>query len=95
MQTMDSSEEADLELMFAEIRRYPLLTAEQEQEIDGKKWCAVRRLSDITADTPDLRAVLADILTNALETPPEVKRFPSRELHLSSVDRRHRTRRDE
>jgi RNA polymerase sigma factor (sigma-70 family) len=83
MQTMDSSEEADLELMFAEIRRYPLLTAEQEQEIDGKKWCAVRRLSDITADTPDLRAVLADILTNALETPPEVKRFPSREQHFT------------
>ena len=83
MQTMDSSEEADLELMFAEIRRYPLLTAEQEQEIDGKKWCAVRRLSDITADTPDLRTVLADILTNALETPPEVKRFPSREQHFT------------
>ena len=38
MQTMDSSEDADLELMFAEIRRYPLLTAEQVQEIDGKKW---------------------------------------------------------
>ena len=28
MQTLDSSEDADLELMFAEIRRYPLLTAD-------------------------------------------------------------------
>ena len=41
MQTLDSSEDADLELMFAEIRRYPLLTADQEKEIDGRKWAAV------------------------------------------------------
>ena len=83
MQTMDSSEDADLELMFAEIRRYPLLTAEQEQEIDGKKWCAVRRLSEIVADTPDLRTTLAELLLNALDCPPEVKRFPSREQHFT------------
>ena len=37
MQTLDSSEDADLELMFAEIRRYPLLTADQEKVIDGRK----------------------------------------------------------
>jgi len=83
MQTMDSSEDADLELMFAEIRRYPLLTAEQEQEIDGKKWRAVRRLSEIVADTPDLRTTLAELLLNALDCPPEVKRFPSREQHFT------------
>ena len=83
MQTMDSSEDADLELMFAEIRRYPLLTAEQEQEIDGKKWCAVRRLSEIVADTLDLRTTLAELLLNALDCPPEVKRFPSREQHFT------------
>lgn len=83
MQTMDSSEDADLELMFAEIRRYPLLTAEQEQEIDGKKWRAVHRLSEIVADTADLRSTLAEILGNALQSPPEVKRFPSREQHFT------------
>jgi len=83
MQTMDSSEEADLELMFAEIRRYPLLTAEQEQEIDGRKWAAVHCLSETIADAPDLRATLADILNAALDCPPEVKRFPSREQHFT------------
>ena len=43
MQTLDSSEDADLELMFAEIRRYPLLTADEEKVIDGKKWAAWQR----------------------------------------------------
>ena len=83
MKTMDSSEEADLELMFAEIRRYPLLTAEQEQEIDSRKWGAVHCLSELIADTPDLRATLAELLTSALDCPPEVKRFPSREQHFT------------
>ncbi len=83
MQTMDSSEEADLELMFAEIRRYPLLTAEQEKEIDSKKWCAVHRLTELIADTPDLRATLSDLLINSLDSPPKVKRFPSREQHFT------------
>ena len=83
MQTMDSSEEADLELMFAEIRRYPLLTAEQEQEIDGRKWAAVNCLSELIADSPDLRETLAELLISALDCPPEVKRFPSREQHFT------------
>ena len=37
MQTLDSSEDADLELMFAEIRRYPLLTADEEKEMTFNK----------------------------------------------------------
>lgn len=83
MQTLDSSEDADLELMFAEIRRYPLLTADEEKVIDGKKWAAVAALSSVFAEVDDLRATLADLLTNALECPPEVKRFPSREQHFT------------
>ena len=47
MQTLDSSEDADLELMFAEIRRYPLLTADEEKVIDGRKWAAVDALSTV------------------------------------------------
>ena len=78
MQTLDSSEDADLELMFAEIRRYPLLTADQEKEIDGRKWTAVEQLSAVFAEVADLRGTLSDLLLNALECPPEVKRFPSR-----------------
>ena len=77
MQTLDSSEDADLELMFAEIRRYPLLTADEEKVIDGRKWAAVEALSTVFSEVADLRATLADLLLNALECPPEVKRFPS------------------
>ena len=83
MQTLDSSEDADLELMFAEIRRYPLLTADEEKVIDGRKWAAVAALSSVFAEVDEWRATLADLLTNALECPPEVKRFPSREQHFT------------
>ena len=83
MQTLDSSEDADLELMFAEIRRYPLLTADEEKVIDGKKWAAVEALSTVFSEVADLRTTMADLLLNALECPPEVKRFPSREQHFT------------
>ena len=83
MQTLDSSEDADLELMFAEIRRYPLLTADEEKVIDGKKWAAVEALSTVFSEVADLRETLSDLLLNALECPPEVKRFPSREQHFT------------
>ena len=83
MQTLDSSEDADLELMFAEIRRYPLLTADEEKSIDGRKWAAVEALSTLFSEVADLRTTLADLLLNALECPPEVKRFPSREQHFT------------
>ena len=82
MQTLDSSEDADLELMFAEIRRYPLLTADEEKSIDSRKWQAVETLFGVFASVPDLRVTLSDALINALECPPEVKRFPSREQHF-------------
>ena len=41
---IDNTDEKDIELMFAEARRYDLLTAEQEQQIDAAKWQAVREL---------------------------------------------------
>ena len=83
MQTLDSSEDADLELMFADIRRYPLLTANEEQIIDARKWAAVESLSTVFAEVADLRTTLADLLLNALECAPAVKRFPSREQHFT------------
>ena len=52
MQTLDSSEDADLELMFAEIRRYPLLTADEEKSIDSRKWQAVETLFGVFAERP-------------------------------------------
>ena len=71
MQTLDSSEDVDLELMFAEIRRYPLLTADEEKSIDSRKWHAVETLSRVFGEVADLRVILAEVLHNALECPPE------------------------
>ena len=50
---------------------------------NGRKWRAVNQLSAIFADVVELRTTLADVLLNALECPPEVKRFPSREQHFT------------
>ena len=50
MNSADHSDDKDLELMFAEARRYPLLTPEQEREIDGRKWSAVRGLHQLFVD---------------------------------------------
>jgi len=57
MQTLDSSEDTDLELMFAEIRRYPLLTADEEKDIDSKKWDAVFELTSVIAEV-DQRSMI-------------------------------------
>ena len=40
---IDNTDDKDIELMFAEARRYDLLTAEQEQQIDAAKWQAGSR----------------------------------------------------
>ncbi len=83
MNGFDNGEEGDLELMFAEIRRFPLLDAEQEKVIDTKKWESVDSIVSLIADVPDLREILCRLLDSALNSPPEVKRFPSREQHFT------------
>ena len=49
--TVDT-EEKDLERLFAEARRYPLLTAAQEREVDTNKWAAVKGMQDLFARDP-------------------------------------------
>jgi len=76
MQTLDSSEDTDLELMFAEIRRYPLLTADEEKDIDSKKWDAVFELSSVIAEVDDLRRTLADLATQCSRVPTGGEALP-------------------
>ena len=78
----DKTDNADLELIFAEVRKYPLLTADEEKEIDRQKWGSVRSLSTLFADAPELRQILATLLKHCLLSPPEVKQFGSREQHF-------------
>lgn len=82
MQTMDSNEDTDLELMFAEARRYPLLTADQEKEIDGAKWQAVWRLQKLYVEDVSMREYLRTFVAQCLDSPPEITRFPNRDQHF-------------
>ena len=82
MNSADHSDDKDLELMFAEARRYALLTPEQEREIDGRKWGAVRALHHLFVDVPALREYLAYFCGQCLKNPPDIGRFANRDQHF-------------
>ena len=67
---IDNTDEKDIELMFAEARRYDLLTAEQEQSIDSTKWSAVREIYALIAENGELSQYLAQFCRECLENPP-------------------------
>ena len=79
---IDSTDEKDIELMFAEARRYDLLTAEQEQTIDAQKWGAVRNIHGLIAENTVLSDYLAQLADQCIDNPPMIARFPNRELHF-------------
>lgn len=76
------TEEKDLERLFAEARRYPLLTAEQEREIDTRKWTAVYALQDLFARDPAARHYLHEWASNCAVGSLDIARFESREHHF-------------
>ncbi|MGD2008624.1 MAG: RNA polymerase sigma factor RpoD/SigA [Cellvibrionales bacterium] len=82
MKGTDQADERDLELMFAEARRYPLLDAEQERTIDGQKWDAVTALKRLFVAVPALREYTAVFLEHCGTNPPEIRRFSNREQHF-------------
>jgi RNA polymerase sigma factor (sigma-70 family) len=75
-------EEDDLERLFADARRYPLLTREEEQETDRKKWQAINDLLSAMAAVPESRAFLAAWCRACLETPPALDQFATREHYF-------------
>lgn len=79
---IDNTDEKDIELMFAEARRYDLLTAQQEQQIDSAKWQAVRELHALIANEVELSEYLATFCDQCLVNPPQIQRFPNRDLHF-------------
>lgn len=76
------TDDKDLERLFAEARKYPLLSADQEAEIDGSKWHAVRELEQLMVRDRAARAFLAQWSWHCQHTPPEVSAFRSRDLHF-------------
>ena len=79
---IENTDDKDIELMFAEARRYDLLTAEQEQSIDSTKWSAVREIYALIAENDELSQYLAQFCRECLENPPQIQRFPNRDLHF-------------
>lgn len=76
------TEEKDLERLFAEARRYPLLTATQEREVDTNKWAAVKGLQDLFSRNPAARHYLLEWAGNCSITTLDISRFENREHHF-------------
>lgn len=73
------TDDKDLDRLFSEAKRYPLLTPESEQRLDREKWNAVRQLElAMLADT-HCRDFLSLWARACLESTPEVARFDNRE----------------
>jgi RNA polymerase sigma factor (sigma-70 family) len=82
MTTQRSVDDSELEQMYADARRFPLLTADEEQEIDGRKWGAVEALHALFAGDPELAKYLHTLLAQCSHNPPNIKWFTQREQHF-------------
>ena len=76
------TDERDIERLYAEARRYPLLSAGQEREIDGRKWSAVRGIQALMARDDSFRAYLRAWSGNSALTPIDIAFFSNRDHHF-------------
>lgn len=76
------TDDRELERLFAEARRYPLLSAEQERDIDASKWRAVDDLGSLFIHSAGGRHFLQDLLGRIQHEPPEVANFANRDHHF-------------
>jgi RNA polymerase sigma factor (sigma-70 family) len=77
-----SNDEQELELLFSESRRHPLLTAQQEIDIDGRKWSAVDKLQHILVTDKHARSFLNAWARHCITTAPKISRFANRDHHF-------------
>lgn len=83
MDTYSSNvEDRDLERMFAEARRYPLLTAEQEREIDQRKWASVEAMHALLIRDEGALAYLREWAENSAVTGLDIAYFENRDHHF-------------
>jgi|AntAceMinimDraft_5_1070358.scaffolds.fasta_scaffold00009_42 RNA polymerase sigma factor (sigma-70 family) len=82
------NDDAALEQLFAEARKYPLLTAEQERDIDVAKWHALQHLLEIMSASTPCCHYLSAWATNVLDNPPSLEDFAVRE-HYYLLRREH------
>jgi RNA polymerase sigma factor (sigma-70 family) len=79
---IDHPSDQELELFFSSARRYALLSAEDEQRIDGEKWAASAAALRLCLGDPAGRRYLALIAAHCQSHPPLVGEFDAREQHF-------------
>lgn len=72
-------DDAAVDWIFTRARRYPLLSAAQEQAIDKDKWHAVERLQQLFVVDEDCRTYLRQWALATLNNPPCLNDFTIRE----------------
>lgn len=78
---LSTTDDPALEWLFSSAGDYPLLTREEEQNIDSQKWKALHKLLDlIVADQPG-RQYLALWAENLLHNPPDLERLSQKEYY--------------
>jgi RNA polymerase sigma factor (sigma-70 family) len=78
-ETAKANDDAALELLFADARKYPLLTAQEEQTIDGDKWLALEQLQQLLVADQHCRNYMLLWASNTLDNPPSLEDFAIRE----------------
>mgnify|MGYP001821738813 CR=1 FL=1 len=79
-------DETELERLFAQARRYDLLSREQEQEIDERKWQAVTAMLALLIKDPFSRHYLMRLASACRSPLPEIDQFQQR-LHRTLLRR--------
>jgi RNA polymerase sigma factor (sigma-70 family) len=72
-------EDQDLERLYAQARLHDLLNREQEQEIDARKWAAIRSLLGLLCADPCSRNYLMRWSTGCCQPLPAIEEFSCRE----------------
>jgi RNA polymerase sigma factor (sigma-70 family) len=72
----------DLDRLYAEARRFDLLSREQEREIDGRKWAAIRRLLALLIEDPFSCHYLARWVRSCGEPLPNLEQFNPRKHRM-------------
>ncbi len=62
---------------------YPLLTADQERQIDLRKWAAARRCARLLLQDTRGRELISELVHACLASPPEVDHFDPRSLYFT------------
>ncbi len=75
-------DEKQLETLFEQARRYPLLNAEQERATDTMKWEAVHSIRKMLLSRAAGRRLALVVASNILDNPPEIERIAQRDQYF-------------